>query len=177
MDETDEGVFWLPAEKKKEPLRYDDIYKTSRASLYSHMARNLHPPRCRPQSTRRDFMTHYDDLARINRNQHNLNWPRPKMSTEERTYWKSVSKTEAVAKSGRAKVVQTSNEVRETRREILEHAAAGRMFDQELLIAALSRDLIQAGVSLDDIKDAFENVTFRYIVTRSPAEIEICLIL
>ena len=160
--------------------RYDNLYSTDRAALYDTMARNLHHP-----EYRQDFVGHYNDLTRLNRKMHDLNYPcprpRPKKmkkidaTAESRSH---LTSTDAKFKSkymSSYRLQQAKQPQKTLKRQILEKAAKGQFADPEKIVVAVVRSLLQAGCDPDMIEQAMQNVAIRFVADPETGELEISL--
>lgn len=165
--------------------RYDNLYNTDRAALYDQMARNLHHPRYRE-----GFVSHYNDLTRLNRKMHDLNWPRPhpkpkKSSTDtnmvtESAFDKSshMNSTETRFRSkymSSHRMQQTKQPQKTLKDQILEKASNGSFADTDKIVLAVMRSLAQAGCDRETIEQAMQNAAIRFVANKETSELEICI--
>lgn len=162
--------------------RYDNLYHTDRAALYDQMARNLHHPRYRE-----GFVSHYNDLARMNRKMHDLNWPcphpKPKKSSKdmmatEVTVDKSLhlnsTDTRFKSKYVSSRLQQTKPQ-KTLKGQILEKASKGSFADPDKIVVAIVRSLLQAGCDPETVEQAMQNAAIRFVVNKETSELEICV--
>ena len=161
--------------------RYDNLYSTDRAALYDTMARNLHHP-----EYRKDFVAHYNDLTRINRKMHDLNYPCPrprpkktKRGVDTTIESKSVlmsTDTKFKSKYMSSYRLQQAKQPQKTlKTQILEKAAKGQFADPEKIVVAIVRSLLHAGCDPEMVEQAMQNVAIRFVVDPETSELEISL--
>lgn len=161
--------------------RYDFIFSAQRVELYDKMSRNLHHPRYRD-----DMIHHYDELTRINRKMYDLNYPCPPPAPKEvdtnlhATQSFHSSRFNSNDPKMRSKYMSSYRMKQKEsaitlKKQIIKKASKGDYPDQNKIIAAVARTLLQSGCDQETVQYALQNVAVRYIVNKETAEIVISL--
>lgn len=176
----------MPMKGEEYKIRHDNLSSTPRAGLYDTLARDLHYP-----SYRRDFTVHYNELARSNRKFHDLNYPCPQPSNRgfdetynddyknyhKSTMSKSRSRSRSRSKSKSMSSYLEKQEPKSLKNLLIQKIKLGNAPDQQKIIDAVYRSLLNKGLDHTVIEDALRNAAVRYVVNEESSKIEICLFL
>jgi hypothetical protein len=183
----------LPIPKELRKSRLDNLCSTDRSELYRQMAESWHH-RDRPWP----YECHYNDLARSNRRQYDLNYPCPQPKRLKSVKWNlgmtmigtatqtmsgtsHLSSTDArfTSRYGTSRRLQFQAAQKkmniELGKQMLERAAEGNFVKSEKFVAAIARMLLLGNFSMETIQEALKNVNVRTTVNPDISELEICL--
>ncbi|KAH0792438.1 hypothetical protein GPJ56_003615 [Histomonas meleagridis] len=161
--------------------KFDSIISTERVTEYDKMARNLNPA-----PYRNDMIKHYDELARLNRKHHDLNYPLP---ANARTYGKTKKRTKPSYLTSRllnssdrntkspytsTTTVRQPPQVR-LKDHILKKAMSGSFPEKEKIIALVAKSLASHGMEKESILLALADVQLNPVINQETSEIEIIL--
>ncbi|OHS94292.1 hypothetical protein TRFO_39499 [Tritrichomonas foetus] len=169
---------------------FDSIDSTERQATYDRMARTLHHPRYRA-----NMINHYDELSRVNRKFHDLNYPIPPPSMRERDIIKDMKAStfqQSLLKSSTNKssshlmstdkkvksMYMTSSRLMKVKQknlkdQIISKAKEGSVPETEKIIAVIAKTLIENGIDFETVQLALENVLVKVFVDKKTSEFEI----
>ena len=169
---------------------FDPIESVKRQNTYERMSRTLHHPRYR-----NDMHNHYDELSRVNRKFHNLNYPLPPPSMRDRNIIEDMTSLQSTRLNASTNTTRSSSHMTSTdkkvmsmymtssrlmkvkqrnlKEQILKKAREGSVPEREKIIAVIARTLIENGIDYETVQLALENVQVKIFVDKKTSEFEI----